>query len=58
MNAIRDMYGKEKTEKAVGKPNLTVVKSEKVKEEIKYTKEYLNEKMYYFYNHGGPIVEL
>lgn len=29
------------------------------KEEVeKMTKEYLNEKLYYFYNNGGPIMEL
>jgi hypothetical protein len=58
MNAIRDMYGKDKTEKAIRKPNLTVVKSEAAKEETKYSKEYLNERMHYYYNNGGPVMEL
>jgi hypothetical protein len=58
MNAIRDMYGKDKTEKAIRKPNLTVVKNETAKEETKYTTEYLNEKMYHYYNNGGPAMDI
>lgn len=60
MNAIKDMYGKEKTEKAV-KPDLTMVKNEKTQtkaETKKYTHEELNEQMYYFYNNGGPAMDI
>ena len=60
MNAIRDMYGKDKIEKAAGKPNFTVVKTEgKAETETKkYTNEYLNEMMYRFYNNGGPAMDI
>jgi hypothetical protein len=58
MNAVREMYNQKKDEKEISKPNLTVVKNEKVTEETKYTKEYLNEKMYHYYNNGGPAMDI
>ncbi|HWQ74484.1 MAG TPA: hypothetical protein VN441_04150 [Syntrophomonas sp.] len=60
MNAIRDMYGKDKTEQAGSKPNFIVVKTEnKVEAETKqHTNEYLNEMMYRFYNNGGPAMDI
>lgn len=60
MNAIRDMYDKDKIKKATGKPNFTVVKAEsKAEAETKkYTNEYLNEMMYRFYNNGGQIMNM
>jgi hypothetical protein len=58
MNAVKEMYNDKKDEKTVSKPDLTVVKNEKAKEDTKYTKEYLNEQMYYFYNNGGPVMDI
>ncbi|HWQ74482.1 MAG TPA: hypothetical protein VN441_04140 [Syntrophomonas sp.] len=60
MNAIKDIYGKEKTKKAV-KPDLTMIKNDKAPtkaEPQKYTNEELNEQMYYFYNNGGPAMDI
>lgn len=60
MNAIRDMYGKDRTEQASVKPNFTVikVKSKAEAETKKCTNEYLNEMMYRFYNNGGQIMDM
>lgn len=53
---------KAKNKKAtVVKKDVTVVFSEGSKSKDKnrhYTNEELNEKMYYFYNHGGPIMDI
>ncbi len=43
------------------KSNLSLVSSkshDNKNESEKMTKEYLNEKLYYFYTHGGPIMEI
>ena len=60
MNAVKEMYNKKDEKETVTKPALTIVNTEKseTKEETKYTKEYLNEKMYYFYNNGGPVMDI
>ena len=61
MNAIRKMMVSETTNKAEAKTNLTLVSNENgedKKEAEKMSKEYLNEKMYYFYNNGGPIMDV
>ncbi len=59
MNAVKEMYNKDE-KVTVTKPALTIVKTEKgeTKEETKYTKEYLNEMMYHFYNNGGPVMDI
>ena len=56
MNALREMYSNKITEKEVKKTDLKVVKNES--KETKYSKEYLNEKMYCFYNNGGPAMDI
>jgi len=61
MNAIRKMMISETANKADKKTNLTLVSNENredKKEAAKMSKEYLNEKMYYFYNNGGPIMDI
>ena len=60
MNAIRKMV-KEIVNKAEAKTNLTLVSNENgedKKEAVKMSKEYLNEKMYYFYTNGGPVMDI
>ena len=60
MNAIRKMV-KEIVNKADAKTNLTLVCNENredKKEAANMSKEYLNEKMYYFYTNGGPIMDI
>jgi len=56
MNAVREMYSNKKIKKEVKKPDLKVVKNES--KEANYSKEDLNEKMYYFYNNGGPVMDI
>ena len=60
MNAVKEIYNKKDDKATATKPALTIVKKEnnETKEEIKYSKEYLNEKMYYFYNNGGPVMDI
>lgn len=65
MNAIRKMINQERVNKiATSKTNLTLVKTEKKDKNIEMvdgkfmTKDELNEKLAYFYEHGGPIMEL
>lgn len=59
MNAMREfMPDKKSNEK---QPKMTLVNNEMnadKKEADKMTKEYLNEKLYYFYNNGGPIMDI
>jgi len=59
MNAIRKMV--KEIINADAKTNLTLVSNEnreEKKEAEKMSKEYLNEKMYYFYTNGGPIMDI
>ena len=62
MNAIRKMMPAKNIDKAtVSKTNLSLISNEKYedkKEAEKMTKEYLNEKLSYFYSHGGPIMDI
>ncbi|MGE5458952.1 MAG: hypothetical protein ACM3NJ_00720 [Methanobacterium sp.] len=62
MNAMREFItGTEKAEKTEKRINVTLVRSEEkaeIKEADKMTKEYLNEKLYYFYNNGGPVMDI
>jgi len=62
MNAIKKMMPAKSIEKiTTNKTNLSLVSNEKYedkKEAEKMTKEYLNEKLYYFYSHGGPIMDI
>ena len=61
MNTIRKMMVSETTNKADAKTNLTLVSNENraaKKEAAKMSKEYLNEKMYYFYTNGGPVMDI
>jgi len=59
MNAIKKMMISEEVNKnSASKTNLTLVSKEDKKEAEKMSKEYLNEKLSYFYSHGGPIMDL
>ena len=61
MNAIRKMMANETANKAEVKANLTLVNNENredKKEAAKMSQEYLNEKMYYFYTNGGPVMDI
>ncbi|MGE5458951.1 MAG: hypothetical protein ACM3NJ_00715 [Methanobacterium sp.] len=59
MNAMREFI--ESPEKNTEKRNIALVHSEEKAEKNeseKMTKEYLNEKLYYFYNNGGPVMDI
>jgi len=62
MNAVRNMLPTECGEKiTVSNISLSLVSNEKqvVKNELeRMTKDYLNEKLSYFYSHGGPIMDI
>jgi len=62
MNAIRKLMTSEEVNKTSGdKTNLTLVSNENredKKEAEKMTMEYLNEKLYYFYTNGGPVMDI
>lgn len=62
MNAMREFIkGTEAAEKNEKRINMALVKNEEkaeTKEADKMTKEYLNEKLYYFYNNGGPVMDI
>ncbi len=62
MNAVRKMNASDIVKEIKeNKSNLSLVSSESrnnKKEAEKMTKEYLNEKLYYFYNNGGPIMDI
>lgn len=60
MNAMRDFITAEKpsTEK---QENISLANSGAIiekKEAEKMTKEYLDEKLYYFYTNGGPVMDI
>jgi hypothetical protein len=63
MNAVRDMYNKTFVEPKTKKPDLTMVK-DKTNQDYKLadgrwvSKDYLNEKLAYFYENGGPIMDV
>lgn len=63
MNAVRDMYNKTNVEPKTKKPDLTMVK-DKANQDYKLadgrwvSKDYLNEKLAYFYENGGPIMDV
>ena len=62
MNAVRDMYNKTNVEPKTKKPDLTMVN--KTNQDYKLadgrwvSKDYLNEKLAYFYENGGPIMDV
>ncbi|HPT70004.1 MAG TPA: hypothetical protein PKW50_07630 [Syntrophomonas sp.] len=64
MNAVRDMYSKYNAPKVtVKKPDLTLVSNEDADKEYvidgkRISKEYLNEKLAYFYENGGPVMDI
>lgn len=61
MNAMRDFITCGKHNKTEKQSQISLVSSEtnKVKKEAdKMTKEYLNEKLYYFYTNGGPVMDI
>jgi hypothetical protein len=65
MNAIREMIVKSnRPQEIVKKPDLTLVKSKEADKEILLvdgrwvSKDYLNEKMAYFYENGGPVMDI
>ena len=60
MNAIRKLVS-EIIKVEESKTNLTLVSNESLedkKDAEKMTKEYLNEKLYYFYTNGGPVMDI
>ena len=59
MNAIKKMMVNENVDKnTTSKINLTLISKEDKKEAEKMSKEYLDEKLSYFYSHGGPIMDI
>lgn len=65
MNAVRDMYKKDKApEVNTKKPDLSLVKSDETKKDYKLidgrwiSKDELNEKLAYFYENGGPVMDI
>lgn len=63
MNAVRDMYNKPNAEAKSTKPNLILVKNDGTNKDYKVdgrwiSKEYLNEKLAYFYENGGPVMDI
>jgi len=64
MNAVRDMYNKPNAETKSTKPNLTLVKNDGPDKDYKLvdgrwvSKDYINEKLAYFYENGGPIMDI
>ena len=64
MNAVRDMYNKSSAETKVNKPDMTLVKNDESNKDYKLadgrwvSKDYLNEKLAYFYENGGPIMDV
>jgi hypothetical protein len=61
MNAIKKMMASKEAKKTGDRTSLTLVRNEKAenkKEAEKKTKEYLNEKLYYFYINGGPVMDI
>ena len=62
MNAIRKMMTSEEVNKnSASKTNLTLVNNENrddKKKAEKMSKDYLNEKLYYFYTNGGPVMDI
>ena len=61
MNAIRRMMASEIIKAGESKTNLTLVSNEDLgdkKETVKMTKEYLNEMLHFFYEQGGPIMDI
>ena len=61
MNAIRNMMVSEINKAKESKTTLTLVNNEDPKdkkEAEKMTKVYLDEKLYYFYTNGGPVMDI
>ncbi len=63
MNAVRDIYNKPNAEAKSTKPNLILVKNDGTNKDYKVdgrwiSKEYLNEKLAYFYENGGPVMDI
>jgi hypothetical protein len=65
MNAVREMYKKNKaTEVNAKKPDLSLVKSDETKKDYQLidgrwiSKDELNEKLAYFYENGGPVMDI
>ena len=59
MNAIKKKMTSEEVNKTSdSKTNLNLVSTENKKEAEKMTKDYLNEKLYYFYTNGGPVMDI
>jgi len=65
MNAVRDMYKKDKASKVKAKkPDLSLVKNDATKKDYKLidgrwiSKDELNEKLAYFYENGGPVMDI
>jgi len=65
MNAVRDMYNKDKApEVNAKKPDLTLVKNDEPNKDYKLidgrwiSKDELNEKLAYFYENGGPVMDI
>jgi hypothetical protein len=61
MNAIKKTMVSKETNKTEANTNLNLVEDKKTEdknEAEKMTKEYLNEKLYYFYTNGGPVMDI
>jgi formate-dependent nitrite reductase cytochrome c552 subunit len=62
MNAVRGIspnVGINEIKSKQSKISLVSIEIKKERREVdKMTKEYINEKLYYFYNNGGPIMDI
>ena len=62
MNAVREIrpnVGRNEIKEKQTKISLVSIEIKAEKRGVdKMTKEYLNEKLYYFYNNGGPIMDI
>jgi hypothetical protein len=62
MNAVRGInpnVGINEIKSKQSKISLVSIEIKEERREVdKMTKEYINEKLYYFYNNGGPIMDI
>jgi hypothetical protein len=58
MNLAKKGFEENRTKKTCGQKEVTLKVINGKKEEKTMSTDYLNEKLFYFYNNGGPIMDI
>ncbi|MEA4924757.1 MAG: hypothetical protein VB084_05535 [Syntrophomonadaceae bacterium] len=59
MNVAKKLEAEDKSyDKKAKAAEVIYLPDRKAEEDKKYTNEYLNEKLAYFYAHGGPVMDI